>query len=603
MSPANPTPPTARKAKSTWDLSQIYASPADWEADFHRAEAGLPELGALQGALGGSGAALLRALEQRDALFVLVDRLHMSAHLQADLDRRDSASQARAERADRLMARFHEAAAFIKPEIVALDEAQLAAFYAGQPGLETYRFHIDEARRLRPHARSPEVEALLAQAGEVLQTPGTIYEALNEADLHFPEIADPGTGEALAVTHASIWGLLENRNREIRRAALQAYVSVYVAHRNSFAAALAGAVARDNFLAGARGYASAVEAALDAEGIPQAVYDALLHTVRAHAPLLRRYMQLIRRALDVEQLYIYDLSATLTPGVEATVSYEEACARALAALGVLGAEYTAVLEQALYEQGWVDAFERPHKRSGGYNWCSYTTHPFILLNWQGTLWSQSILAHELGHAMHSWYSQKNQPGVYSECTLFVAEVASNVNEQLLFDHLLDTTTDPQQRLLLLEKRLGQLYGALFIQTMFAEFELEAHRRKQAGEALTADALDETAHNIHLAYFGSEVSSEMADPFFWEIVPHFQWNFYVYKYATGISAALAVARAIRQQGQPAVARWLAFLEAGSSRPSLELLREAGVDLTTPQPFEDALRTFSELLEQYEADLAA
>lgn len=572
-----------------WNLDSFYRSEELWEADYGNVERQLPALAAYQGRVAENGDSVLAALSLRDGVSVLLDRLMVYAFFRRDEDTSDSASQARFDRAVALEARFRTATAFFRPELLAADEAIFESWFGTTPALIEYRFHLENVRRMRAHTRSAEVEAVLAQAGEIAQTPAMIFDAFNDADLRFGMVRD-NDGEEIELSHGRVWALLEQTNRDVRRAAWEQYSLAYQTHQTTFAAMLGGAIRANIFNARTRGYNSALEAALDPDAIPAAVYHTLIDTVHQQLPVLHRYLQLRKQLLGLESMYFYDLQVPLAAPPQATLTYDDAVTIVLAALAPLGQEYIDILRRGLSEERWVDVYETANKRSGAYSWSAYGTRPAILLNWQDRFSDLFILAHEIGHAMHSYFTYRRQPYTYGAYTIFVAEVASTCNEALLFAHLLRTTSDPEQRRYLLSQQLNNINTTLFVQTMFAEFEREIHQRVEQGEALAAEQLTEIAAAINARYSGPDLVADTTTGIFWAQLPHFYLNFYVYKYATGISAGLALAQQILAEGQPAVERYLNFLSSGGSQSSVALLQQAGVDMTTPQPVEQAIQLF-------------
>ena len=582
-----------------WDIASIYPEDMRWEGGFHKVEDRLPQLAARQGTLGVSGQALLEALQLHDDAGQVVERLLVYAKLRHDEDTAHSENQARSDRAVAMQSRFQAATAFFTPEILAIDDASFDMFFQQTPALEPYRFSLHDIRRRRAHIRSAEVEAVLAQAGELAQAPGTIFTALNDADLTFGTIWDTD-GSEIELSHGRVWPLLERPDREVRRAAFEQYMAAYAAHRTTFAAALSSAVRARVFNARARGYPSALEAALDPDDIPPSVYHTLIDTVQRQLPIVHRYLGLRKQILGLDDLRYYDFLVPLSSAPPPRITYDQARDIVIEALAPLGPEYGATLRRGLFDERWVDVYETSHKRSGGYSWGAYGARPFILLNWQDTLSDLSVLAHELGHAMHTYFTGQTQPYSSSKYTIFVAEVASTCNEALLFAHLLRTTSDSDQKRGLLSLRLSNIAGTLVDQTMFAQFEREIHSRVERGDALAATHFSELYGQLLRQYGGPDMVVEEAESLFWAIVPHFyRLNFYVYKYATGISAGLALAQQILDEGRPAVERYLTFLRSGGSQSSLTLLKQAGVDLTTPQPVEQAMRSFGDLVDQLEA----
>ncbi len=581
----------------TWDLTKIYADTAAWEQDVARLEGLLPEVAALQGTIGEGADKLLQALTLRDEVFNILYSLYVYASHRKDSDSTDPVGQALEERAGSLVARIGAALAFIEPEILAIPQETIVAWLQAEPQLQVYAYELEELNRQRAHVRSAEVEGILAQFGDVTRAPGEIFEILTNADLQFPTIEDE-QGQPVALSPARYGRLLESQDRRVRRDTFKGFYSSYRGVRNTLGTTLAAEMRSHVLNARVRGYDSALAAALGPRDIRLDVYHNLLATINANLPRLHRYMEIRRRTMALDDLRIYDLYAPLVPQADVAVPYAEARDTVRAALAPLGAHYGAVVEQA-FSSRWIDVYENVGKRSGAYSGGAYATAPFILLNYQDRLRDMFTLAHELGHSMHSYFTRRAQPFVYGSYTIFVAEVASTLNEALLTDYLLKTRQDPALRKSLIVQQLDDIRATIFRQTMFAEFELDIHRRTEAGEPLTADALSKWYYDLVARYHGSGVTLDDEIAFEWARIPHFYYNFYVYQYATGLSAALALSRQIVAQGQPAVDRYLKFLSSGSSRSSIDMLRDAGVDMTTPQPIQAAMDTFDTLLDELEA----
>lgn len=580
-----------------WRLEDIYASDQLWEQDFQLARQMAGQAAGYRGRLGQSAGVLLEALRMQDRLQELNEKVFIYARMRRDEDNTNPVYQAMTDRAEGLSAQVQTSLSFIVPEILAIPEDVLAHFRREEEGLDLYHFVLEEILRQKPHVLSAAEEQLMAQAGEVIQAPSNIFRMLNNADLTFPAIKDE-EGREVEVTHGRYLQLLESSDRRVRRDAFSALYGSYRKLRNTMATTLSAGVKRDVFYARARQYPSALEAALFDDNIEPAVYDNLIRTVRRNLGALHRYAALRKKLLGLAELHMYDLYVPLVKDVQWKISYQEAVAMVRSGLAPLGASYGEILAQGL-SSGWVDVYENRGKTSGAYSWGPYGTHPYVLMNYQDNLNNVFTLAHEMGHAMHSYYSNREQPYVYAHYKIFTAEVASTVNESLLMDYLLKTEADRDRRLYLLNYYLEQFRGTVFRQVMFAEFEKAIHEKVEAGEALTADLLCRLYHQLNVDYYGPETVVDEDVDLEWARIPHFYNAFYVYKYATGFSAAAALTRQIMEEGQPAVARYLDFLKKGGSDYPLNLLRSAGVDLAAPQPVQDALDTFSSLLDQMEA----
>jgi oligoendopeptidase F len=581
----------------TWDLTTVYADVEAWERDVARLEGMRPEIAAVQGTIGQGPEGLLRALTLRDEVMELLYQVYVYSSLRRDSDSTDAAGQALAERAGSLIAQISAALAFIEPEILALPQETIAGWLKQEPKLAVYAFELEELNRRRAHVRSAEVEGILAQFGDVTRAPSEIFKILTNADLQFPTIEDE-QGQPIQLSHARYQRLMESQDRRVRRDAFKQYYSSYQGIRNTLGTTLAAEVRSHVLDARVRGYGSALEAALYPHDIPVDVYHNLIATINANLPRIHRYMDIRKRMMGLDDLRVYDLYAPLVPEADVEVPYAEARETVAAAFAPLGADYGEAIGQA-FSSRWIDVYENVGKRSGAYSDGSYTTAPFILLNYQDRLRDMFTLAHELGHSMHSYFTRRSQPFVYGGYTIFVAEVASTLNEALLTDHLLKTRDDAALRKNLIVTQLEDIRTTIVRQTMFAEFELDIHRRTEAGEPLTADLLTKAYYELVKRYHGPGVVLDDEIGFEWSRIPHFYYNFYVYQYATGLSAALALSRQIIDEGQPAVDRYLKFLSSGSSRPSIDLLRDAGVNMATPEPVQAAMDRFDTLLDELEA----
>ncbi|WP_445614302.1 oligoendopeptidase F [Geobacillus sp. YF-1] len=582
--------------EETWRLEDIFPTDEAWEQEFRQVKAMIPKLGEYKGRLGESPELLYEALQYQDEVSMRLGKLYTYAHMRYDQDTTNSFYQGLDARAKSLYSEASSAMAFIVPEILAIDEATVRAFLEQYEPLRLYAHALDEITRQRPHVLSAEEEALLAQAAEVMQSASNTFSALNNADLTFPAIVDEN-GEEVEVTHGRFIRFLESADRRVRRDAFYAVYQTYDQFQHTFANTLAGAVKKDNFFARVRRYESARQAALDANNIPERVYDNLIATIHEHLPLLHRYVRLRKRALGLDELHMYDLYTPLVKEVKMEVTYDEAKQYMLEGLAPLGEEYIAIVKEGL-ENRWVDVRENRGKRSGAYSSGAYGTHPYILLNWQDNVNNLFTLVHEFGHSVHSYYTRRTQPYPYAHYSIFVAEVASTCNEALLNDYLLKTIDDNKKRLYLLNHYLEGFRGTVFRQTMFAEFEHLIHLKEQQGEALTAETLTSLYYDLNQKYFGSDMVVDKEIGLEWARIPHFYYNYYVYQYATGFSAATALSRQILEEGEPAVKRYIDFLKAGSSDYPIEVLKKAGVDMTSAEPIRQACQVFAEKLEEFE-----
>ncbi|AMQ19880.1 oligoendopeptidase F [Geobacillus sp. JS12] len=580
----------------TWRLEDIFPTDDAWEEEFKQVKAMIPKLGEYKGRLGESPEVLYEALKCQDDVSMRLGKLYTYAHMRYDQDTTNSFYQGLDARAKSLYSEASSAMAFIVPEILAIDEAVLRSFLEQYEPLRLYAHALDEITRQRPHVLSAEEEAILAQAAEVMQATSNTFSALNNADLTFPTIIDEN-GEEVEVTHGRFIRFLESTDRRVRRDAFYAVYHTYEKFQNTFANTLAGTVKKDNFFARIRRYRSAREAALDANNIPESVYDNLIATIHEHLPLLHRYVRLRKRVLGLDELHMYDLYTPLVQDVKMEVTYEEAKQYMLEGLAPLGEEYVAIVKEGL-DNRWVDVRENKGKRSGAYSSGAYGTHPYILLNWQDNVNNLFTLVHEFGHSVHSYYTRKTQPYPYAHYSIFVAEVASTCNEALLNDYLLRTIDDEKKRLYLLNHYLEGFRGTVFRQTMFAEFEHLIHLKAQQGEALTAETLTSLYYDLNKTYFGDDIVVDKEIGLEWARIPHFYYNYYVYQYATGFSAATALSKQILEEGEPAVRRYIDFLKAGSSDYPIEVLKKAGVDMTSAEPIRQACQVFAEKLDEME-----
>lgn len=583
-------------AEHKWRLEDIYPTDAAWEEDLRKAKKLAEEIATKKGTLGQSSKHLHEALTLQDELLQTLDQVYVYARMRRDEDNANSKYQGLTDRATALSTQAYGAISYIQPEILAIPTDTLKQWIQQDEGLAHYRIMLDEITRFKPHTLSAEEEALLANMSEVASAPSKIFGMLNNADLKFPMITDEN-GEEVELTKGRYTHFMESKDRRVRKEAFEALYSTYGKFRNTIAASLTSSVKADVFYARTRKYPSALYSALFADNVDISVYDNLIATIREHLPLMHRYISLRKKALGVDELHMYDLYVPIVPEVDMKIPYDQAVQTIKEALHPLGEDYGKVLEEG-FTGGWIDVHENEGKTSGAYSWGAYTTHPFVLMNYQDNVNNMFTLAHEMGHALHSYYSNKNQPYTYADYKIFVAEVASTVNEALLMNHLLETTNDKHQRMYLINYYLEQFRGTVFRQTMFAEFEKIVHAKEEAGEPLTADSLNEIYRELNVAYHGPEMVIDKEIELEWERIPHFYRHFYVYKYATGFSAATSLSKQILEEGQPAVERYLQFLKGGSSDFPLNLLKNAGVDMTSPEPIREALAVFKALIKELE-----
>lgn len=583
-------------ARYKWKLEDLYPTDQQWEDDFAAARRLIEQFLRYRGQVTASADRLLAALQAYEDIHRRLEKLYVYARMRSDEDQSVTRYQAMADRAQGLHVQAESTMAFFVPEILSLDETRLEQFFQELPELRLYDFFLQEILRQKPHRRSPEEEELIAMAGELAQAPGNIFSVLNNVEIRFPTIRDEN-GQEVQLSHGRYITFMESPDRRVRRDAFFAMYETYDKFRHTLAASLNAAVKKEIFFARARRFSSALEANLFPDHVPVDVYNTLIDTIHEHLPLLHRYMDLRKKLLGVDELHMYDLYVPLVSDVEMVIPYEKALEMVKEGLRPLGEEYGRVLEEA-FQSGWIDVYENRGKRSGAYSWGAYGTHPYVLLNYQENLDNVFTIAHELGHALHSYYSDREQPYIYAQYTIFVAEVASTLNEALLMDHLLKTTTDPKRKMYLLNHYLEQFRGTVFRQVKFAEFEKIIHERAENGEALTADVLCDIYLDLNKQYYGPSMVVDEPIAMEWARIPHFYSNFYVYKYATGFSAAQAIARHILTEGESAVDRYLSFLKSGGSDTPINLLKKSGVDMTQPEPVREAMQTFGKLLDELE-----
>ncbi|MED3916845.1 oligoendopeptidase F [Priestia megaterium] len=584
------------KVEDTWKLEDIFASDDAWEKEFEEVKALIPQMEKFKGKLGESAQTLYDALQEQDELTMRVSKLYTYAHMRYDQDTTNSFYQGLNDRIKTLYTQIASALSYVTPEILSIEESKIKQYMAEHKELKLYAHALDEITRERPHILSESEEALLAQASEVLGSSSNTFGMLNNADLEFPSIKDEN-GEEVEITHGRYIRFLESSDRRVREEAFKAVYETYGKFKNTFASTLSGTVKKDNFSARVRNYNSARHSALSTNNIPEEVYDNLVKTVNDNLHLLHRYIDLRKKVLGIEELHMYDLYTPLVKDVKMEVTYEEAKDYILKGLKPLGEDYLNVLKEG-FENRWVDVHENKGKRSGAYSSGTYGTNPYILMNWQDNVNNLFTLAHEFGHSVHSYYTRKTQPYPYGDYSIFVAEVASTCNEALLNDYLLKTIDDEKQRLYLLNHYLEGFRGTVFRQTMFAEFEHDVHVRAQNGEPLTPELLTKLYYDLNKKYFGDNLVIDEEIGLEWARIPHFYYNYYVYQYATGFSAAAALSKQILEEGNAAVERYVGFLKSGSSDYPIEVLKKAGVDMTTSQPIEEALAVFEEKLTEME-----
>ncbi len=581
--------------KYTWALEDVYANNDLWKADLEKARALPEQLTAYKGHLGDSAQKLLEFLQLGDSISVLFDALYGYAQRRSDEDTANSLYQGMTSQAMSAMVAVDAASSFETPELLAIPDDTLEQFYKDEPALETYRLALTRIRNKRAHILSDAEEKLLASAGEMSQAPDSVYSVFADADLKFPAATDKD-GKSHPVTHGTYIPLMHSSDRVLRKSAFESLYSVYGQFRNTAAALLSAQVKQLKFYADARKYDSTLQASLDGNYVPTEVYTNLISAVHENMAPMYRYVDLRRKLLGVDELHMYDLYTPIVSDVDVDIPYEEAKQTVYDALACMGDDYRAILKEG-FDNRWIDVYENVGKCSGAYS-AGLRKHPYVLLNYSGTLDSMFTLAHEMGHAIHSYLSNKHQPVAYSNYSIFVAEVASTCNEALLMQYLLKTTKDKKRRAYLINYFLEQFRTTLYRQTMFAEFELEINRRNERGESLTAESLNALYHELNHQYFGDGIVIDKEIDLEWARIPHFYYDYYVYQYATGYSAAIALSRRILKEGAPAVKDYIQFLSGGCSTDPISLLRGAGVDMASTTPIHEALQLFDELITEME-----
>lgn len=579
----------------TWKLEDIFTTDELWEKEFNQLKQDIPEITQYQNKLGESAETLLSALKLQDDLSERLGKLYTYAHMRYDQDTTNSFYQALNSKADNILTLASSSMSYFVPELLTIKEDKLEQYMQENKELSMYRHSLNEVTRQQAHVLSQKEEELLAEASESISNASQTFNMLNNADLTFPTIKNED-GDEVELTHGRYINFLESKDRNVRKEAFKAMYNTYGEFQHTFATTLTGNVKTDNFIAKVRNYDSARQAALDNNNIPEKVYDNLVEAVNERLPLLHRYTELRKKVLELDELHMYDMYTPLIQDVDMEITYEKAQEHVLESLKPMGTEYIEIVKEA-FANRWIDVEENKGKRSGAYSSGTYGTNPYILLNWQDNVNNLFTLIHELGHSVHSYHTRKSQPFRYGDYSIFVAEVASTTNEALLNDYMLKNTTDKNEKLYLLNHFLEGFRGTLFRQTMFAEFEHDIHQRMQKGEALTSESLTKIYYDLNKKYFGDEVVSDEEIGLEWARIPHFYMNYYVYQYATGYSAATALANKILNE-EGAVNRYLDFLKAGNSDYPIEVLKKAGVDMTSKQPILDALDVFEERLTEME-----
>lgn len=582
-----------------WALEDIYATDEKWAEDLQKLKSMPERIAAFKGRLSESADTLYDFMQLSDEISVLCDSLGNYAQRRSDEDTANAKYQGFIGQLMNAYVAVNSAGSFETPEIISIEEDKLQEFYEDKPELKLYKRALDKLRRKKAHILSEAEEKILALTGEMGQSPENIYSMFSDADLRFPDAVDKD-GKDHQVTHGSYIPLVQSEDRVLRKSAFESMYGTFDKFKNTCAATLSAQIKAVNFYAKARRYDSSLEAALDGTEVPVSVYKNLIEAVHDNMHYMYDYVALRKKLLGVDELHFYDLYTPVVPDADMKITFEEAKETVLKALAPMGEDYLAILKEG-FENRWIDVYENEGKTSGAYS-AGARVHPYVLLNHKDTLNCMFTLAHEMGHAIHSYLSNKNQPVVYSDYVIFVAEVASTCNEALLMQYLLKNTEDKKQRAYLINYFLEQFRTTLYRQTMFAEFELKINEMVAAGESLTAEGLNELYGELNKLYFGDGIVLDDEIKLEWARIPHFYYDYYVYQYATGYSAAIALSQRILKYGEPAVKDYIGFLKGGCSTDPISLLKGAGVDMATTQPINEALAMFGELVKKMEEAMA-
>ena len=584
-----------------WDLSDMYASTAAWEADRDRFIDALPGLEQYRGQLGTDGPTLLTAIESIQGVETIIANLYVYAGLRSYEDTRVSENAARYSEAQSLYAQYQQALSYFTPELLTIPEEALSQFIADTPALALYRHYFDETARMRPYTLSEAEEKLLAMASDPLDKFDSVFTAIDSSDLQFGTVVD-SDGNEIELTNSRYGAFLHSTDRRLREDAWKGLFSAYKTLNHTLAANYEGHVKSRVFFARARGFESRLDQATYTNAIPIDVFNNLIETARAGSAPLQRYLKLRERQLGVDRLEIWDMYAPIVPPTLKDIPFEDAKHIVADALTPLGQEYIDVYWKG-FDEGWVDAMANRGKRGGAYSWGTYTSKPYLSMNYEGTLNNVSTLAHEYGHSIHSYLTRNTQPQVYGDYRTFIAEIASMTNEAILMQKMLSEASSAGERAYLLSSYLDEFRGGFYRQASFADFEARAHAKVEAGEALTADVLNGIYADVFADYYGDAVHADELNQIEWSRIPHFlrSDNFYVYQYSTSFVAATALAKMILEEGEPARERYLTMLKSGSNDYPIELLKKAGIDMTSAAPIEATIEVFDKLVDQLEQAL--
>lgn len=579
-----------------WNIEAMYGDEKDWEDDFEKAEELGESFTSYAGRLSESPQTLLEALRAKDMLWQIVEKVYVYARMKKDEDTRVAKYQAMSDKAQTLIAKTSSRGSFFTPELLEIPEETILGYLNSSEDLSMYAHVIRQILREKAHILSHTEEKLLAEISELTSATNDIFSMINNADIKFGSITDED-GDEIEVTHGRYVSLMESKDRRVRKDAFQHMYAAYEAQKNTLATTYHYNTKTDVVGARIRKYDSAVESALSSDDIPISVYDNLISVVNKNLPLIHRYIEIRRRALHLDAVHMYDIYAPLSSTPMNVISYEKAQELIEDGLSPLGQEYIKTMKHGIKE-GWIDVYENAGKTSGAYSFGSYDSMPYILLNYSDRLKDVFTIAHEMGHSMHSYYTRRAQPFVYGGHSIFTAEVASTVNENLLMHHLIEKEVDPEQKLYLLTLHIEEFRATVFRQTMFAEFERLTHRAIEEGEVLTAEWLSQAYLGLNRKYYGDQAVHDPEIAMEWARIPHFYNAFYVYKYATGYSAAVALSSRILKEGPKAQADYLEFLKSGESDDPIPLLKKAGVDMSSPKPIELAMESFALLIDELE-----
>ena len=584
-----------------WDLSHLCTNDAEWEQRFIAADNDIDKISSYENRLGESASTLQECFKYSSQLEEEVGKLFMYASLKHDEDTANPTYQEMGSKAQTLYIKLSTVASFISPQLIEISKETLDRFMDELPELNIYRHFFDNLLREAKHILSPDKEQILAMASDVAAAPSSIFSMLNNADIKFAPVQD-ATGNTVEITHGTYINHLQSTDRVLRERVFNSYYDSFVAQKNTLAEIYSYSVKKDIFFSVVRGYPSSLEASLSGDNIPVEIYKNLINTVNKNLPLLHRYVDIRKKTLEIDNLQPYDMSVPLVKNADTAMDYEDAKRTILQSMAPMGEEYIKLVKHA-FDNSWIDVYENENKRSGAYSWGTYGTHPHILMNYTNKIGDMFTLAHEMGHALHSHYTCTSQPFVYGSYTIFLAEIASTVNEALLMDHLLKTTTDKTMYNYLLNYHIEQFRNVLFRQTMFAEFELITHEKADQDQPLTLETLCNVYKDLVAKYFGKALTPNERMAYEWARIPHFYRAFYVFQYSTGFSAAIAIAKKIIEEDNTAKSgqtrsKYIEMLKSGSKDYSIELLKEVGVDMTTPKPIESAMQVFEDLLNKFE-----